>query len=75
MKNKDKVAVDLDRIKRILQLLYYYGSEIEVEWVDEARLSEMAYEEEWKERIDRIRQNILKNKDEFDRKKNKNSLE
>ena len=75
MKNKDKVAVDLDRIKRILQLLYYYGSEIEVAWVDEARLSEMAYEEEWKERIDRIRQNILKNKDEFDRKKNKNSLE
>lgn len=26
IRNKEKVSLDLDRIKRILQLLYYYGS-------------------------------------------------
>jgi hypothetical protein len=60
MRTRKKLEGEIDQVQRILEMLYYFGSEINI--FNEEGLIRLSEEEDWREKIDRMRNYIKKNK-------------
>lgn len=70
MTAQERLEEELDKTQRVIEMIYYFGSQLED--FDEAELVEMSQNQYWKPRIDALRRRIQEEHDKFEeRMKNK----